>query len=149
MWVCWAPKNWYSWTLAGENSWEYLGLQHQTSQSYGKSILNIHWKDWCWSGSSNTLATCCIVVSHWKRPWCWEQLRAGGKGPTEDELVGWHHWLNGSESEQTLGDSEGQGSLVWCSPQGCKESDLRLNNMHAFVIFWYNIQLLLSHDTST
>ena len=40
------------------------------------------------------------------------------KGVTEDEMVGWHHWLNGHESEQTPGDSEGQGSLVCCSPGG-------------------------------
>ena len=45
------------------------------------------------------------------------------KGTAEDEMVGWHHWLNGHESEQTLGDSERQGSLVCCSPWGHKESD--------------------------
>ena len=45
------------------------------------------------------------------------------KGTTEDEIVGWHHRLNGHEFEQTLGDSEGQGSLVCCSPWGRKESD--------------------------
>ena len=39
------------------------------------------------------------------------------KGAAEDDMVGWHHWLNGHESEQTLGDSEGQGSLTCCSPQ--------------------------------
>ena len=43
---------------------------------------------------------------------------------TEDEMVGWHHRLNGHEFEQTLGDSEGQGSLACCSPQGHKESDM-------------------------
>ena len=42
---------------------------------------------------------------------------------TEDEMVGWHHQLNGHELEQTLGDSQGQGSLVCCSPWGRKESD--------------------------
>ena len=42
---------------------------------------------------------------------------------TEDEMVGWHHQLNGHEFEQALGDGEGQGSLVCCSPWGCKESD--------------------------
>ena len=41
----------------------------------------------------------------------------------QDEIVGWHHWLNGHKSEQTLGESEGQGSLVCCSPCGPKESD--------------------------
>ena len=47
----------------------------------------------------------------------------GEKGVTEDEMVGWHHQLNGHEFEQTLGDSEGQGSLECCSPWGHKESD--------------------------
>ena len=42
---------------------------------------------------------------------------------TEDEMVGWHHRIYGHEFEQTLGDSEGQGSLVCCSPWGPKESD--------------------------
>ena len=42
------------------------------------------------------------------------------KGATQDELVGWHHWLNGHKSEQTQGESERQGSLVRCSPCGCR-----------------------------
>ena len=45
------------------------------------------------------------------------------KGVTEDKMVGWHHLLNGHESEQTLGNSEGQGSLACCSPWGLKELD--------------------------
>ena len=51
------------------------------------------------------------------------------KGVTEDEMVGWHHGLNGHESEQALGDSEGPGSLACCSPWGRKELDTteRLN----------------------
>ena len=40
-----------------------------------------------------------------------------------DEMVGWHHQLNGPESEQIPGDGEGQGSLACCNPRGCKESD--------------------------
>ena len=49
---------------------------------------------------------------------------------TENEMVGWQDQLNGHEFEQTLGDGEGQGSLVCCSPWGCKDSDTaeRLNN---------------------
>ena len=47
----------------------------------------------------------------------------GQKGTTEDEMAEWHHQLNGHESEQIPGDSEGQGSLVHCSPWGHKESD--------------------------
>ena len=42
----------------------------------------------------------------------------------KDEMVGWHHQLDGHESEQTPGDSEGQGSLASCSPWGCRESDM-------------------------
>ena len=49
---------------------------------------------------------------------------------TEDEMVRWHHLVNGHEFERTPGDSEGQGSLACCSPWGHKESDVteRLNN---------------------
>ena len=49
---------------------------------------------------------------------------------TEEETVGWHHQLNGHEFEQTLKDSEGQGSLACCSPRGRKESEMteQLNN---------------------
>ena len=50
----------------------------------------------------------------------WEQEE---KGVTEDKMVGWHHQLNGHEFEQTLGDSDGQRSLVCCSPWGHKELD--------------------------
>ena len=64
--------------------------------------MNIHWKDWCWSWSSNTLATWWEEVTHWERPWCWERLKAGGEG---DDKIGWHHKLNGYKSEQTLADS--------------------------------------------
>ena len=55
------------------------------------------------------------------------------KGVTEDETVGWHHQLDGHEFEQTLGGSEGQGSLVYCSPRDHKESDTteQLNNKKA------------------
>ena len=51
---------------------------------------------------------------------------------TEDEMVGWHHRLNGHEFEQALGVGDGQRSLVCCSPWGHKESDTteRLNNNH-------------------
>ena len=46
------------------------------------------------------------------------------KGVTQDEMVGWHHWFNGQEFEQAPGDSEGQGSLAWCSSRGRKELDM-------------------------
>ena len=54
------------------------------------------------------------------------------------EMVGRHHWLNGHELEQTLGDGEGQGSLACCSPWGCKESDMTEwlnNNIYIFFFF--------------
>ena len=60
-------------------------------QSQRKSDLNIHWKDWCWSWNSNTLATWWEELTHWKTPWCWEWLKMGGEGTTEYEMVGWHH----------------------------------------------------------
>ena len=74
-------------------------------------------------GTFNTLATWCKELSHWKRPWCWERLKAGGEGTTEDEMVGWHHRLNGHEFEQAPGVGDGQGGLACCSPWGRKESD--------------------------
>ena len=131
----WAKELMLSNCGAGEDSWEFLGLQgDQTSQSERKSILNIHWKDWYWSRSSSTLAT-----------W-WEELTSGKdpdagknwgqeKEATEDEMVGWHHRLSGHEFEQTLGHSEGQGSLACFGPWGHKESDMTkwLNNNKVLV----------------
>ena len=116
----------------GEDSWESLGQQgDQTSQSWRESILNSHWRDWCWGWSSNILATWCKELTHWKRLWCWKRLKAGGEGDDRGhDMVGWHHQLHWHEFEQAPGDGEGQGSLVCCSPWGCKESDMiyRLNN---------------------
>ena len=70
-------------------------LQQLEDQWLRKAVLNIHWKDWCWSWNPNTLATWCKELTHWKRPWCWERLGVGN----------------------------GQGSLACCSPWGRKESD--------------------------
>ena len=83
-----------------------------TSQSYRKSALNIQWKDWCWS--NNILAAWWGGLTHWKRPWCWERFKER-EGVTEDEMIGWHHRLNGQEFEQAPGDSDGQGGLLCCS----------------------------------
>ena len=72
----------------GEDSWDFLGQQgHQTCQSWRKSTLTIHWKDWCWS--PNTLATWCKEPTHWKRLLCWERLKAGG----EEDDRGWDGWM--------------------------------------------------------
>ena len=88
-----------------------------------RSVLNIHWKNCCWSGSYNTLAIWCEELTHLKRPWCWERWREE-KGTTEEEIVGWQHQLNGYEFELTPGVGNGQGGLACCSPWGCKESDM-------------------------
>ena len=69
---------------------ESLGPQGDpTSQSWSKSVLNIHWKDWCLSWSSNTLVTCCKEQTHWKRSWFWKRLKVGAEG---DER-GKHGWM--------------------------------------------------------
>ena len=74
----------------GEDSWESLGLQGDpTSPFWRRSVLSIHWKDWCWSWSSNILATWCEELTHWKRSWCWERLRAG----REWDDRGWDGWM--------------------------------------------------------
>ena len=54
-----------------------------------ESVLNIHWKDWGWSWNSNTLATWWEELTHWKRPWCWERLKAGVEG--DDKR--WDGWM--------------------------------------------------------
>ena len=73
----------------------------QTSQPQRKSVLNIHSKDWCWSWNSNTSATWCEELTHWKSPWCWERLKAGGEGDNR----GWDAWMA----------SQTQWTLVWVS----------------------------------
>ena len=66
----------------GEDSWESLELQGDQTLDLNlrKLVLNILCKDWCWSWSSNILDTWCEELTHWKRPWNWERLRAGGEG---------------------------------------------------------------------
>ena len=109
----------------GEDSWESLGLQGDpTSPSWRKSGLNIHWKDWCWSWNSNTLATWCKELTHWKISWCWERLKAGGEGDSR----GWDGWM-ASPTQWTWiwassGSCDGQGGLACCIPWDCKEMDM-------------------------
>ena len=126
--------------------WRRLLRVHWTARRSNQCILkeispNIHWKAWCWSWNSNILATWWEELTHWKRPWFWRSLKArwepddrGWDGWWEVERlrweVGWHHWLNGHEFVQALGDGEEQGSLAYCSPWGHKDSDTieQLNN---------------------
>ena len=77
----------------------------------------------------HTLATWCKQPTQWKRPWCWERLKAKNR-VAGDETVRQHHQLNTHELEWTAGDSGGHGELACCSPQGHKESNVTwpLNN---------------------
>ena len=61
---------------------------------------------------------------------------------TEDEMVGWHHGLNGHEFEQALGDGKGQGSLACCSPWGPKEPNVteQLNNSQLTMLWWFQVK---------
>ena len=56
------------------------GRSNQSFLKEIRSVLSIHWKDWCWSWNSSTLATWCKELTHWERAWCWEGLGAGGEG---------------------------------------------------------------------
>ena len=102
----------------GEDSWESLGhLGDQTSSKGNKS--------WIFIGRTDAEAETPILwppnVKNWfteKDPDAGKDWGQEEKGATEDEMVGWHHWLNGHEFKQILGDSEGQGSLACCSPIG-------------------------------
>ena len=87
-------------------------------------VLNIHWKDWCWSWNSNTYVKNWVI---WKDPDAGKDWKQEEKRMTEDEMFGWHHWFNGHEFEQTPGDGEEQGSLACCSPWGHK-SQTQLSN---------------------
>ena len=121
----WVPKNWCFLTVVLEKAlWSPLDCKEMKIVNPKRNQLYIPWKDWCLSWSSNTLATWCEGPAHWKRPWCWERLREGGERDTEDEIVAWHHRLNGYEFEQIPEHSKGKDNLVCCSPWGHKESDM-------------------------
>ena len=120
----WAPKNWCFWTVVLEKMLE--------SPLDCKEIQPVHPKgnqSWMFIGRTDVEAETPILwppdAKNWllKRPWCWERLKAGGEGETEDEMVGWHYWLEGHEFEQVPGVGDGQGNLACYSPWGHKESD--------------------------
>ena len=87
---------------------------------------------WYWTQFTNK----CIIFY-----WLLRRLKAGGEG---DEMVGWHHRLNLHEFEQSLGVGDGQGSLVCCSPWGCKELDTTewLNWTEHVTIFPFSCMIL-------
>ena len=101
-----------------------------------KSVLNVHWKDWCRSWNSNTLATWFEQLTHWKGPWCWARLKAGGEGDDSGWMASLMQWT--SEFEQTSGVGDGQGGLACCGPWSCKES-AQLSN-------WAELNWILPND---
>ena len=133
----WELKNWCFWTVVLEKTLE--------SPLYCKEIQPVHPKgNQPWMFIGRTEAETALLwppdVKNWlikKDPdagkdWRWEK-----KGTTEDEMVGWHHRLDGHEFEQALGVGDRQGSLVCCSTWGHKESDTteRLNWLTVRVVY--------------
>ena len=121
----WVPKNWCFWTVVLEKTLE--------SPLDGKEIQPVHPKgDQSWIFIETTEAEAETPIL-WppdvkdgligKYPDAGKNWSQEEKGMTEDEMVGWHHWLNGHEFEYAPGVGDGQGSLVCCSPWGCQESD--------------------------
>ena len=107
-----------------EDSWESLREQGvPTSQSQRKPTLIIHWKDWCWSWSSDTLATWWKEPTPWKRPWSWERLKAG----RERDDRGWDTWIASLSQWTWVWANSGSwwwtGKPACCSPGGRKKSD--------------------------
>ena len=108
----------------GEDSWESLGLHgdhiiKEISSEYSLEGLMLKLK-------LKYLATWCEGQTHWKRPWCWERLRAGGEGEDRDwncQMASPTQWT-GHEFKQAQGIGDGQRSLACCSPWCCKELDI-------------------------
>ena len=84
----WAPKNWCFWTAVLEKTLESPFDSKEIQPVHTKGDQSWIFKDWCWSWNSNTLATWYEELTHWKRPWCWERLKAG-----EGDDRGWDGWM--------------------------------------------------------
>ena len=121
----WAPKNWCFWTVVLEKTLE--------SPLDCKQIQPVHPKgnqSWIFIGRTDVEAETPILWLPDAKNWLiWKDSDAGKdwgreeKRTTEDERVRYYHQLKVHEFEQTLEDSDGQGSLACCSPRGCKKSD--------------------------
>ena len=125
-----------------EDSWESLGLQgEQTSQSQTKSILNIHYKDWCWSWNSDNLAIWCEQPAHYKRPCSWERLKAGGEGDDR----GWDGWM--VSPTQGTWVWENSGSWWWTGKPGVLQSmeSQRVRHFWATELNWTPFSFLKSY----
>ena len=99
----WAPKNWCFWTVVLEKTLESPMDSKEIQPVHPKGVLGflgVHWKDWCWSWNSNTLATNNLDVKSWL---IWKDPDAGKdwgqeeKRTTKDEMAKWHHRLDGHE----------------------------------------------------
>ena len=121
----WALKNWCFWTVILEKTFE--------SPLDCKEIQPVHPKgnqSWRFIGRTDAEVETPILWPPDSKNWLIGKDQAGKdwrreeKGMTEDEMVGWHHPLNGHKFEQTPGDGDGQGSLVCCSPWGHIESNM-------------------------
>ena len=117
--------------------WRRLLRVPWTERKSNQSILKdmqpwIHWRDWCWSWNSNTLATWCKESTHWKRPWCQDRLKAGGERGNR----GWDGWLASTQWTWVWANSRRQRSLACYSPWVHKELDMteRLNNSNNHMI---------------
>ena len=93
----------------------FLDNEHKTTRLANHNLVQFFFPPLKFSDTDS------LHASRW--PWCWERLRAGGKGTIEDEMVGWNHWLNGQGFGWTLGVGDGQGGLACCGSWGLKESD--------------------------
>ena len=106
----------------GEDSWESLGQQGDPTPVHPKGD-----QSWVFIGMTDVEAETAILWPPDAKSWLiWKNPDAGKdwgqeeKGTTEDEMAGWHHWLNGRESEWTLGVGDGQGGLACCDSWGCR-----------------------------
>ena len=98
----------------------------------------MHWKDRCWSWNSNTLATWCEELIHWKRPWCWERLKAGGEGDDR----GWDGWMASPTWWTWVWVSS--GSWWWTGKPGMLQSmgSQRVGHKWATELNWYTVAAL-------
>ena len=121
-----------------------LDFSHLFQYKFPSSnYLNIHWKYWCWSWNSNTLATWCQELTHWKRPWYWETLKAGGEGDDR----GWDGWM--ASPTQWAWVWVNSGSWWWTERPGVLQSmgSQRLRHDWATELNWTsNYQFLCIYE---
>ena len=123
----WAPKNWCLWTVLLEKTPESPLDCEEIQPVHSKGT-----KSWIFTGRTDAKAeTPILYFGHlmwrtdiWKHPDAGKHWRREEKGTTGDEMVGWHHRLNGHGFGWTPGVGDGQGGLACCNPWGHKESDL-------------------------